>query len=688
MTNDALSLLTVPPKVLSLDVFDTALIRSCGAPDALYLWLGKRLRHRGVLDCSPEVFARARLLVERAVWAREGGMDARVTIADFYDELVRALYLDPSLTESLIAHELELEEEVLRPTRQSIELLRAIVSHADVRVVFTSDTYFPAAFIERQLVRHGVWPERARCFVSSDLGVSKESGAIFGTMARELDVAPSTILHVGDNLNADVDSARRSGVRCQWLPDGRLNRFEQKLNDARWETGGMAAAFAGASRSVRMSMPAPDLRSRVLRDVAAGVAAPFLSAYLLWIFQRARQLGLERLYFVARDGQVCAELASILNRRLGAGLEIRYLYASRRAINLAAVYDATSAELEWVWRKGDTRSLSTVLRRLDLDLGEVAAALPATWPRDATGEMPVTDDLQTILSTGLTSGPLQALVLGKAAARRELVTEYLGQEGLLDGTRSGVVDLGGVGSQCRALFSLCTSAGAAAPRFFLVNLDTVPESAMTGRHRSWLEHAECYIYDCQRGRGLPSFRGLNTSVQMFCASDHGTVLDYERGDGGVQPVLAVERNPDMVAWGLPTVREALRWFVTDLVVDEELVDRTSDLRPAVCEGIREFTRRPTMEEAEVWGSFPFEGAEISFPTVKPLAAPYEWQAVAREILRTGSFQDQAWNSWPEASWQMSPPWLRQSVQTFDRVTNHRRLRPLRRAASWLRNRFR
>lgn len=150
-------------KVLSLDVFDTALVRTCGAPEALYLWLGRRLHRRGLLDCSPEVFARTRLIAERAVWAREGGLDARVTLADFYQELAPALRFDPGLIDTLITLELALEEAVLRPTLQASDLLHG-AERSKLQVVFTSDTYFPAAFIQRQLARNGLWPNHARCF--------------------------------------------------------------------------------------------------------------------------------------------------------------------------------------------------------------------------------------------------------------------------------------------------------------------------------------------------------------------------------------------------------------------------------------------------------------------------------------------------------------------------------------------
>ena len=626
-------------------------------------------------------------------------MDAPVTLADFYAELVRALRLDPALTESLVAHELALEEESLRPTPQAAELLEA-AAVADLPVVFASDTYFPASFLQAQLEAHGLWPAGARCFSSSDVGASKESGGLFVTVARELGVDSSAIVHFGDNVASDVRAADRAGVRAIWLRDGRLNRYEQRLTEARWETSGMAAALAGASRLARMRVPAGDAREQALRDVAAGVAGPVLVAYVLWLLHRARDLHLSRLYFVARDGQVLADVASALVERLGLDLEIRYLYASRRSVNLASVYDASAAELEWVVRRSETLSLGVVLDRLDLDGRDVADELAAAGLEPWDDSTPVTDDLRSSLQAAMRSGPLRDVLLAKAKARREVVIEYLRQEGVLDGNGFGVVDIGGVGSQARSLYELCTRSGSDPPRFFFVGLDAHPdpEQARVAGGGAWLEAAECYLFDQQRGRGIAPFRGLITSVQLFCAADHGTVTGYRRRGDRVEPVLKADRDDDVLAWGLPAVRETLRRFVANLVLDDELVDLGADLRGAVCGVVREFARNPDADEARAWGSFPFEGSEISSVTVKPLATPYTWSEVVRAVISgsalKGSFPELSWNSWHEGATAMSRPLLRDSLRRVERSYLRIRsssdpwARRLMVAARWLRKKSR
>ena len=57
------------------------------------------------------------------------------------------------------------------------------------------------------------------------------------------------------------------------------------------------------------------LAALALVDVAGGVAAPMLAAYVLWILEDAAARGLGRVYFLARDGQVLYEIARRLAPR-------------------------------------------------------------------------------------------------------------------------------------------------------------------------------------------------------------------------------------------------------------------------------------------------------------------------------------------------------------------------------------
>ena len=52
---------------------------------------------------------------------------------------------------------------------------------------------------------------------ASDFGTAKPAPAIFHAACAQLDLAPSEVLHVGDDPTLDVIGAHRAGLRCAWL---------------------------------------------------------------------------------------------------------------------------------------------------------------------------------------------------------------------------------------------------------------------------------------------------------------------------------------------------------------------------------------------------------------------------------------------------------------------------------------
>ena len=654
---------TATAEALSLDVFDTSLTRAVLPPASLYLLLGRYLGQRSLLACTPEVFARMRAEVESVVWHREGGLDAPVRIEHFYEELARRLELSPDLNR-FIAAELEIESRLLRPVPDSRRLLDEF-DRTEAPIVFLTDTYFDVEFINDQLHRHGLFQGKLTVIASSDFHTSKASGGLFQVALDELGVAPSALLHVGDNPLSDVRSPQRRGIKTCEFVGGRANSFEVLLGERMWATGGMTAALAGASRLARLHTPAADERMAAIRDVAAGVAAPFLVAYVLWLLHRAEELGLRRLYFVARDGQVMASLASQLAQRMGIEVEAAYLFASRESVNLAATFDLSEAEVAWVERDLPLLTPADVVTRFDVSWDEVSAAMVQRGIH--SDQTPGSEGSQRALAAMRDVPELRDLALSRATDRRQLVGAYLEQEGLLEGTPCGLVDFGGVGSQMRSLHMLTTHLGGLQPRIFLVGLDRLPESAIEpSTQPAWLEDTETYLYDHRRGRGIERKRGFGTCVQMFCAADHGTVTGYVRDGDCVEPILAAETDDALIEWGLPILRRTISSFVEHVVLDGDLVDVRADLREPVTAAIDLFWSEPTTDAARAWGAFPFEGAEVGATARRPLAYPYTWRSVLHGAARR-SFPNFGWTHWFEGSLQLSSPFVRVPLQMMLRI---------------------
>jgi FMN phosphatase YigB (HAD superfamily) len=660
-------------RVASFDVFDTLVTRAVGEPAAMFLLLGHELARAGTVDVGAEVFARQRREADERAFALSGGDPPLDLVAD---ELARALGR-PELAPALHAAELDLEHRLTRPVPGARERLDAARARGD-RVVFVSDTNLREPELAALLERHGMREPGEAVFASCELGASKSRGTLFPRVAQALGVHPRQITHHGDNATADVRNGRLSAWRTVHLPDASLNRYELALERHRTATGGLTSLMAGASRLARLRQPAADARERALVDTAAGVMAPVLVGWTLWVLRRAQQEGLRRLYFVSRDGQVLLELARRLEPQLRTGIDLRYLHGSRQAWLLAGVGDA--AAVEELNDDRDFRSVRTVAANYGLEASDLAPFLPealrdpAAWDRDlgATERESV---------TALASrDEVRAMVRGIADDRLERLGAFLRQEGMADAARAGIVDVGWRGRTTLALASALERSGLPLPgRYFFFGLGPDAHEVVGPRLAPLLE---AYHYDAAAGHGYvehPS--GLAGCIEMFCAADHGTVTGYERRDGTIAPVLAPPPTATL-AWGLPLVRATAYAFADALVLDEGLVDVRADVRPAVRDLLALFWEEPTPAEVAAWGPFPIDVDQAHTKTTE-MASPVDLAAVATQARATGRIQLRPTLSWPVGTARRSGPVARRLLEARFRLGAE--LPRARRRAAWLRD---
>lgn len=372
----------------------------------------------------------------------------------------------------------------------------------------------------------------------------------------------------------------------------RADRYADILRDGSPLGARLAAAAQAARRQVRAGCE----HERAIRDVAAGVAAPLLVAYVLWLLEDARARGIERLYFLSRDAEILLDLARILAPRLGLAIELRYLYASRRAW-LGAGPDA------WPWDNAvPDLTVADVLDQLSVAPEAVADDLAGLgFERldtrlDSAGRR----RLRTFL---LASG----LLAGDCPARRDdgrLLHDYLDQEGMFDGVPKAVVDLGGHGTQHAALCNFLEQNGEPPCPLYLFWGE--PYDGW-----SWMDLRRCFHFD-----GADETAGLqpmsHVMMEAFCSAEHGTLTGFRRdATGRALPVLGSDRTEVLAAWGLPLLRETLAAFARSFDpagIARREVDCTANprLRETLTRLSDAFWLAPRAEEARAWCRFPWD----------------------------------------------------------------------------------
>lgn len=646
-----------PRRMITFDVFETLLVRSVSPHHEIFDRLGREVLARGLVTCSAYAFARARETANRRARTLHG--DA-MNLEDVYNELVSALSLSSLVAAELMKLELEEEAKSLR----AVESARALVTQArqdSCKIVFVSDMYLPEAFIREQLEKHRFWQAGDRLFVSHEHGCEKRSGSLFEVVASAEGVNPSQITHFGNHLLADLEGPRKAGAAGRLVTAGNPNRYERALEAHRHDTDGISAIMAGASRLARTTVTADTMIEQAKIDVAAGVVAPALTSFVLWLFRQAEKRGLKRLYFLSRDAEIMLQIARKIAAKLNSEVELRYLYASRLAWNSAVSSPDKNPHLWYsvVYQSGTGFTNAELLERAGLTpetIEEITSSSRKAWSSTKDREI-----LRTTLAALHADGTLQS----HAERNKELVLDYLEQEGLLDGTPHAVVDVGWRGTQHDVLIELQREQDAEPAYGLFFGLDLSDSK--------WGDLRSGFYFDsrCIKRERAPEVQGpmaayhpprvpeakvqfapqhLYPLFEMFCAGREGSLQKYCRETDRVLPVTD-ERRPDEVqAWNLDLVYETVSVFVDNFELDRRSLMNV-DVRAALADVIDLLWSKPTRHEAEAWGSFPWELGQGSSRCSCDFAPPYDHRFIGKRFGLNATLTTQ----WPAASLLRSHP---------------------------------
>ena len=660
----------LPTLIAAFDVYETLLFRAVGHHSAAHLLMGRVARRRGLTTHEVFVVAAARHQAEVRARRRAAGVD--ISLVDIHEELADSFGYGVSRMSEMVDLELEIEARITRSNEISRKRVAAARSSSD-RIVFISDIYLPEPFVRARLEEHSLLlPDDGLYVSSSRNGATKRSRLLFKAVIQSEGVRAGAITHTGNNWSSDVLAARRSGLVAHYLPQGNLNRYEQALERWSRETAGLTSMMAGASRLARLDSPSrEDRRIVTLRDVAAGVAAPVVVGFVLWLLDRAQREGVERLYFLAREGQVLYEVAKQLRARLALPVELRYLCVSRQSLNIAAAGELTDDELKWMLTHSATNSIRTILARLGSSPDVIADALTSErWDPGHWDEPIGTEELPMLLETITRAKVRQRLEAGMTEAR-QLAVEYLEQEEVLDPVSIGLVDSTGGGSQLRAIRRLRRARSLPSLRGYLVfrgSPEFLPDDEEVKQTSGWFG-------DEVRHRGYGSTPGRSALMEVICAADHGTTLGYERDAGRVRPLLSEAQAQTTRDWGLPVVRSTIARFVEELCLDTEFVDLNTDTRPAISEVMAMLWDSPTRDEADVWGRFPLQTTSGRGDVPAPLASRYRLGEVM-EAVGSRKLRNRTWFDWRAASEQLSGPVVAGMIRAarFAKHATRRRVR--------------
>ena len=315
---------------VSFDVFDTLLQRKTLQPTDVFRLVERKVQQAGISALN---------FAERRIAAQD--LDPFTNIDGIYRRMKLNTGWPQETLDSLLAMEVETERAVLMPRAPMIEVFREAV-RSGKRVVLTSDMYLPERILSQLLAEKGV-EGYEKLFVSCDEGCCKANG-LFDRVRTYL--GDAKILHIGDNVDADLDPARAAGFEGFYVPSALRTAldcgWEKAIGKAESLTErclvGLSVAVAFEDPFIPHAIEQAKTNVRLQR-YAAGAVAPMIAGYLCWLASELRDSNAARVLFLARDGWLPMAGYECLRRRWPelSLPEPTYLYANRRAAFLGVM---------------------------------------------------------------------------------------------------------------------------------------------------------------------------------------------------------------------------------------------------------------------------------------------------------------------------------------------------------------
>lgn len=443
--------------IISFDIFDTLLYRPFKSPADMFDLMADRVR--AICEQPSLDFRAARRSAEKAAFeAALARGEGETRLDEIYEAFAVQTGVSTERAVEVQALEMQMEMDILYPRLSGFKAFNEARSLGK-RVILISDMYLSKDFLDKVLKKNG-YEGYERFYVSSEIRLKKHNGKLFDYVINDLNVEPKTILHIGDNLDADVIHAKKRGikpfhlVKASEIFSGCDNYKGAWARDEERHALDWKMILAVVGNRFHDNPYLPHRRGTLFCGDPWRLGyyghGPLLLGYSKWLLEKARRDGVERLYFLSRDGLIMKEAYDRIAKAYPNAPSSHYLLCSRRAVNLAKVRDAHG-----------------VMDLLHVDyarttLGHLLTSRFGVHAFDVPSELLQKHDLllEKVISQKERESlkpfflDLLPVIVNAAAKERESYLEYLGGTGLLDEGKVAVVDIGYAGTMQESLYLL------------------------------------------------------------------------------------------------------------------------------------------------------------------------------------------------------------------------------------------
>jgi FMN phosphatase YigB (HAD superfamily) len=587
---------------ITLDVFDTIVVRRTRSPRHVWLEVADRGHARGCLDrrVSREQFQALRQRVEGEV--RKRAQREHGTVEVTFEEIWSAIPSVIGDTKALEALEFEAEMDCCVANPYFLSFMREARARA-IPVTIVSDIYYGREQMRSLLRSSGVDDSLYESiYVSSERKGAKFEGKAFDVVLEQLGVTDrARVLHIGDNLLADYLQALRRGVTAVHHKTAHPSQDEVALD---YMLGGAEREDPLASvRTLGRShlSTRPPAGDAFFRAFGATVVGPSLVAFADWVVTSAAEAGVDLICPVMREGTTLSPLLERRIRERGVGIRVRPFFLSRASTFLPATPVLDARALNALARRRYYR-LSDLVR--EFDLPEV--------PNDLAGLL--SERLESILGTqSRADSPLRTFLdrpdcrhaVARASENARACLRDYASDLFGDARVVAFVDFGAAANSQRSLSAVLGDGRAMMTFLFYCSVDHL--DTVAAGHPVWpfAGHTRDTEAIAKVIHRTPEF------FETLLNGDAGTTLGYVRqDDGGVRARTATPSCDTDQRAAMDAFREGVTLAADAYAVlargDRSALLSNKCVRAASLHALARVVMAPTREEAERLGTLVFE----------------------------------------------------------------------------------
>ena len=341
---DKLTQAAIDAQLISLDIFDTLVLRPFADPSGAREYTGYLAKTQLGIDN----FARLRTTAEAVARARTG---KDVDLDMIYALLEKSAGLSGTQAMQLRQLELATERRLLRPRQGVLDSVKKLSLSRKRRLIAVSDMYLSDAEL-REILPPTVNELLEHIYVSSRTGWRKDGDDAWLNIPSREGVTPDHWLHIGDNEHADIQRPQalgfihpvhvlRPSALLSVVPGLRTLRpaadRPTPWPDQLW-LGLVANRFAAIGDSYPQDLAAT-VHIRDAETFGYVVLGPLILDYIQWIGRTAIENNARKILFLSREGYLLHRLYRRLRAAVPAleRVEGTYLLASRRGVNTPAL---------------------------------------------------------------------------------------------------------------------------------------------------------------------------------------------------------------------------------------------------------------------------------------------------------------------------------------------------------------